>query len=213
MNKADRFAAWRRLERVIEASGLSVNSFAHYVGLRNGENLYQIRKGNYGISYDLSNRIHDKFPQYPVAWLMCGESETVFPAKGDAPVLRIPVYRNFPTWLFPPKGRPDSYLILSAAEAGDARIAIPAPGGLPGIAVRELLVLLGEPQAEVEEGKACLVVTNRLRLVCAVYRERHAPDSLRLKPLPPSAAADDLVVRRGEIRALWPVCGAVCKLE
>ena len=49
MKKTD-YSSWRRLERVIESSGLTINSFARYVELQRGENLYQIKRGNYGVS-------------------------------------------------------------------------------------------------------------------------------------------------------------------
>lgn len=37
--------AWERLSEVIGYSGLSVNAFAKAIGLKRGENLYQIKKG------------------------------------------------------------------------------------------------------------------------------------------------------------------------
>lgn len=35
---------WERLKRVIRYSGLSTNAFARAIGLKRGENLYQIKK-------------------------------------------------------------------------------------------------------------------------------------------------------------------------
>ena len=75
MKKTD-YSSWRRLERVIESSGLTINSFARYVGLPRGENLYQIKRGNYGVSLGVAKKIHAKFPQYPISWLMHGEAES-----------------------------------------------------------------------------------------------------------------------------------------
>ena len=53
---------WRRLERVIKWTGLSINSFALTIGLKRSENLYQIKKGNNGISRDLAELITAKSP-------------------------------------------------------------------------------------------------------------------------------------------------------
>ena len=53
---------WHRLERVIKWTGLSVNSFALNIGLKRSENLYQIKKGNNGISRDLATLITTKYP-------------------------------------------------------------------------------------------------------------------------------------------------------
>lgn len=126
MRESECQAAWQRLERIIERSELTVNAFARYIGLPHGENLYQIRKSKNRISRALAQRIHDKFPQYPVAWLICGESETVGVGRGDAPTARLPVYRNLSAAAFPPKGKPDGYLLLSTAQAGRAQLAVPA---------------------------------------------------------------------------------------
>ena len=83
MKKTD-YSSWRRLERVIESSGLTINSFARYVGLPRGENLYQIKRGNYGVSLGVAKKIHAKFPQYPISWLMHGEAESAATPEGDA---------------------------------------------------------------------------------------------------------------------------------
>ena len=85
MKKTD-YSSWRRLERVIESSGLTINSFAGYVGLPRGENLYQIKRGNYGVSLGVAKKIHAKFPQYPISWLigailMVIYTKTAFPKQ------------------------------------------------------------------------------------------------------------------------------------
>lgn len=66
---------WHRLERVIKWTGLSVNSFALNIGLKRSENLYQIKKGNNGISRDLATLITTKYPSVSKAWLLTGEGE------------------------------------------------------------------------------------------------------------------------------------------
>ena len=102
MKKTD-YSSWRRLERVIESSGLTINSFARYVGLPRGENLYQIKRGNYGVSLGVAKKIHAKFPQYPISWLMHGEAESAATPEGDAFVVRIPVYGTLPWRSFRPR--------------------------------------------------------------------------------------------------------------
>ena len=65
-------SAWQRIEAVIKASGMSVNAFARFIGLARGENLYQIKKGNNGISRDLARRIIDHYPHLNFSWLLTG---------------------------------------------------------------------------------------------------------------------------------------------
>jgi hypothetical protein len=54
---------------------LSVNSFALSVGLSRGENLYQIKRGNNGISRELAAMIAARYPQISRGWLLTGEGD------------------------------------------------------------------------------------------------------------------------------------------
>ena len=69
---------WRRLERVIKWTGLSINSFALTIGLKRSENLYQIKKGNNGISRDLAELITAKYPSVSKGWLLTGEGVSIY---------------------------------------------------------------------------------------------------------------------------------------
>ena len=63
---------WQRIEAVIKWANMSTNYFARYIGLARGENLYQIKRGNNGISLDVADRIVSKFPQVDKLWLLTG---------------------------------------------------------------------------------------------------------------------------------------------
>lgn len=73
---------WQRIEMVIQQSKLTVNAFARHIGLPRGENLYQIKKGNNGISLDVAKRIVSKFPQVDKLWLLTGDGQML---RDDAP--------------------------------------------------------------------------------------------------------------------------------
>lgn len=68
----NKFDNWSRLLRVIERFGKSINGFAMQIGLPRAENLYHIRKGNYGISEDLADRIIKQDPAIDRTWLLSG---------------------------------------------------------------------------------------------------------------------------------------------
>ncbi len=68
-------ADWQRLSKVIEWSGLNINAFATRLGFKRSENLYQIKKGNHGISKALAGTIVKHFPQINYTWLLTGEGE------------------------------------------------------------------------------------------------------------------------------------------
>lgn len=66
---------WQRIEAVIKWANMSTNFFARSIGLPRGENLYQIKRGNNGISLDVADRIVSNFPQVDKLWLLTGEGQ------------------------------------------------------------------------------------------------------------------------------------------
>lgn len=64
---------WQRLEQVINWAGMSTNAFAKAVGLKRSENLYQIKRGNFGISKELAKLITQKYPMVNRSWLLTGD--------------------------------------------------------------------------------------------------------------------------------------------
>ncbi len=66
---------WQRIEGVITWANMSTNYFARHIGLPRGENLYQIKRGNNGISLDVATKIVDKFPQISKLWLLTGDGK------------------------------------------------------------------------------------------------------------------------------------------
>lgn len=231
-------ANWERLCKVIEHSGLSVNAFARAIGLSCGETLYQIRRGNNGISPNVAKRIHQKYPGFSLAWLMFGCGESLSEVSGSGSVTRIPVYRTLPERLF--RGEPDDCLILSAVSAAGAEFAVPYADDLLNPFLRNSLLLLREQKGAILYGNIHLVETEHFRLFRIL---QPAPDrSVRLTVLPGTDLSGsaglngqngraglnelagltgrvsaenpfaDIVVPRSSILSLWLVCGAVCNL-
>lgn len=73
---------WQRIEMVIQQSKMTANAFARHIGLPRGENLYQIKKGNNGISLDVANRICQRYPEIDKLWLLTGDGQML---RDDAP--------------------------------------------------------------------------------------------------------------------------------
>lgn len=82
---------WERLNAVIRWAGMSINRFARHIGLSRGENLYQIRRGNNGISKSLALRIAEHFPEISAMWLLTGEGNMWM--EEPLPERAIPYYR------------------------------------------------------------------------------------------------------------------------
>lgn len=66
---------WQRLEQVVKWSGMSTNKFAANIGLKRSENLYQIKRGNFGISKELARLICIRYPMISRLWLLTGEGQ------------------------------------------------------------------------------------------------------------------------------------------
>lgn len=88
----NRFNNWERLIKVIERYAKSVNAFAMGLGLNRSENLYHIRRGTYGISRDLANRISEKYPDIDKVWLLAGVGDMLL--SEHTPGNKIPFYKK-----------------------------------------------------------------------------------------------------------------------
>ena len=106
---------WQRIEQIIKWAGFaSVSAFAREIGLNRSENLYQIKRGNNGISKDLAETITLKLPQVSKAWLLTGEGAML---RGDGR------YRSFDI----PFYKTDAVQVAMAAEPMDPAYYISFP--------------------------------------------------------------------------------------
>lgn len=63
---------WERLAATFEWLNMTSNSFAMHIGMTRSENLYHIKRGLFGITSDLANRITSHFPEINRTWLLTG---------------------------------------------------------------------------------------------------------------------------------------------
>ncbi len=206
-------ANWMRLEEVIRATGHNANSFARHIGLARGENLYQIKRGNNRISLDVAQRIHAKFPQYSVGWLMCGEGEPSRLVPDESRIVRIPLYRRYTTVDFPMEQEPDDYLILSVWAANEAEVAVVYSDDIVNPYLRGAYLLL-KKQKEDEPilfGNIYLVNLGVMQLIRIVKKYALNPEVVSLATIQPSTLAD-IDVGLSAISGMWRVVGAVCDL-
>lgn len=201
-------ANWQRLSEVIRETGHNVNSFARHIGLPRGENLYQIKRGNNGISLDVATRIHDRYPEYPIAWLMFGIEQ--LPC---GQVVRIPLYYDYATMTLPPNDDAHETLILSTSLGRDAEFAVPYSDDILNPYLRDAILLLKQHQPDdvILYGNIYLVELEGLRLFRIVKWHEQNLELLCLTTIQPSVFSD-IIVSRGQIAGLWRVVGAVSKL-
>lgn len=175
---------WIRIEAVIKWANMSTNYFARYIGLARGENLYQIKRGNNGISLDVADRIVAKFPQIDKLWLLTGEGQMFADERLRGP--QIPYYdvdveRGITqldqlepqgNLIIPPVGECDLAMIYTGRAMGDCippgtRIllkAVDRDAIIPGdeyVIVSRKIVTLRIVRSTDEENKIRLVAGDR----------------------------------------------------
>lgn len=205
-------AAWNRLAKVFEETHHTANSFAKHIGLRHAENLYQIKRGNNRISLDLARRINEYYPEYPVAWLLCGEGDYKNLALKNNPVVSVPVCRNLWTMDFSQLDKLKEKIIVSESVANGAQLAVPFSDGIFAPFLRNSILLLRKCESnEIIYGNVYLVIMGRTRIFRIVRAETNNPDALRLTGLNPEQF-DDMIVQREQIGSLGLVCGAISQM-
>lgn len=214
MNNEDNTTAWERIAQVIRASGHTTNSFALHIGLARGENLYQIKRGNNGISKDVAERIHAKYPQYSVSWLMFGEKEQPRIVSDESKIVRLPLHYHCNTVDFPLDREPDDHLIISASAANGAEVAVAYSDDILNPYLRGAFLLLRkrQPEEPILFGNIYLVRLQKLQLFRIVKRYDLNPEVVTLATIQPSALGD-IDIGITAIIGMWRVVGAVCRLE
>ena len=162
---------------------------------------------NNGISLDVAQRIHDKYPEYPIAWLMFGIEQLPY-----GQVVRIPLYYDYATMTFPTNEVADETLILSASLGRDAEFAVPYSDEILNHYLHGAILLLKQHQKGdvILFGNIYLVDLEGLRLFRIVKRHEPNPEMLCLATIQPSVFSD-IVVTREQVSGLWQVIGAISR--
>ena len=116
----NKFANWERLEAVISWTGMTINSFALYIGLGRSDSLYHIKRGSFGISHDLADRITSRFPDVDRTWLLTGIGSML--NGGDAYTgAQIPYYKDEVEKLLlnPEEIKPSGYIYLPYTHSAE----------------------------------------------------------------------------------------------
>jgi len=189
---------WIRLREVIEESGMSVNAFALHIGLPRSENLYQIKKGNHGISKALAEQINRFYPSFSVGWLLSGDAGAKLPPDADHIELRNDSLKRFPVYSRIKNGtKPIYHLYLSERLSNDAGQAVinNDESLAPRIPVGALVFL--KQSEKLIFGKYYLFQTPEMDLIRKVSGSPN-PDEIRLST-EDGETYDDIVLSPAEI--------------
>lgn len=170
---------WERLELIIQQMDMNVNSFAKEIGLKRAERLYQIKKGNYNISKNLTALITKRFPDINEAWLLTGDGEMLRNATLHK---KIPLYNvglddlqidfdNLPI---------AQELEIPILESSDFAIVNDGEAMAPEIAHRSLVFVRKVDIDAIVYGEIYLILSQKFNVI-RIVREQDK-DHLRLLP-------------------------------
>lgn len=202
---------WQRIERIIKWVDTNINSFARSVGLPRGENLYQIKKGNYGISRDLADKIVRKYPQINLLWLLTGEGQMF--VSEEVALHTIPFYDlDMEKYVASvSRRRPAGYIAIPNFE--DCDLAMLYSGtAMNAFYPAGTIVLLRKTDREaIIPGNDYLVVTKN---IVTLRRIRREPGSamLRLEAVS-DGPYDDMLLAADDLKQLYLVRGLVINRE
>ncbi len=195
---------WERLASVVQWSNMSINHVAHHIGLRNGENLYQIKRGNHGISRKLAETIVVAFPQVSLLWLLTGEGDMFIPEATES------LQTNFYDV--------DIEANIGVIERLDPRSTLMLPASIDvDFAMRYMGDAMGEMTPsnsvvmvkrlsldQIIPGKEYIVEMSNVALLRIVRQSDVSSEMVRLVAIE-SDKYDDISIRRDAITALYRV--------
>ncbi len=194
---------WQRIEKVVRWTGLSVNAFAAEIGLPRAENLYQIKKGNHGISKDLAETIAIRYPGISRGWLLTGEGEM----KTEDYALRaiIPYYESDARWLATHDKMPQpAYLISLPPPRDNVFAALNLEKAMEPMIPVGATILFEEASADnVIPGLPYLVVLPFDKVVIRIVNKGPSPDKFILTA--PNPEFGDMTIDICEVKKIWSV--------
>ncbi len=197
---------WPRLESVIKWSNMTTNHFARHIGLSRGENLYQIKRGNNGISRRLAEMIVSTFPEINLIWLLTGNgymfneedglsSQTNYYAvDGEVDIRQIEILE--PT------------LKLMLPHSIDADFAVDYRGGAmsPTIPTNSTVMLKRvTPETIIPGGEYLVVTQNIVTLRIVRHHNPINPDGVLRLVAYQSTQYDDIFIETKQIEQLYRV--------
>ncbi len=196
---------WQRLEAVISWANMSINYFARHIGLPRGENLYQIRRGNNGISKDVAHRVVSRFPEISESWLLTGEGHMF--ANENLRGAQIPFYRvdveRFATQTA--KMTPDELIVFPSLAECDMAMLYMSDAMAPRIPAGSVVFLKQIDAQMMIPGEEYVISTGK---VITLRRVRAAEDDSvwRLETYN-RERFDDWMLPKSEVMQVWRICG------
>ena len=198
---------WQRIEAVIKWANMSTNYFARYIGLARGENLYQIKRGNNGISLDVADRIVSKFPQIDKLWLLTGEGQMF--ADERLRGLQIPFYDVDVEQGIGNLDRLEITCNLIVPPAGDCDLAMSYAGRAMGACLPPgtVVLLKAVDRDAIIPGEEYVIVSQKI-VTLRIIRTSGQETEWRLVAAD-RENFDDIFIRRSDVKEIYRVLGVL----
>lgn len=197
--------AWMRIEAILARVNMTTNYFSRYIGLARGENLYQIKRGNNGISMGLADRIVRHFPEYNRMWLLTGEGAMLCEEErtqgGGIPLYRTDLERELGNY---EQLQPSMNLLLPSEVEADLAMVYHGRAMSPLTAVGTVLLLKKIDPASVIPGKEYAIVSKNY-ITLRIVRMTEQADEWRLVATD-TEQFDDMRLPVADIEAVYAVC-------
>ncbi len=194
--------SWERLSQVIEASGLTIHAFALAIGLSCSQTLYQIKRGQIGISRNVAEAVTNRYPEYSMVWLQTGLGSMY--ADSACKECHIPYY-SCELARISDVGNitPDSYMFLPQIGHADFAISYHGEDMTPSVPNGSMIILSQIDATSIIYGNEYVVEFNNIVLL---RRIRKGSDESNYRLVAnDSSRFDDVVIRRSDISALYAV--------
>ena len=200
---------------MIERFGKSINSFAMKIGLQRAENIYHIRKGNYGISEDLAERIVNTDPEIDKTWLLSGVGSMLKSECIDQE--QIPFYIEEAEKILPNIANiePSAYITMPYKTNCDVVVRSFSKPMSDTISAAQDLFLKRSEVHEVVQGNEYVLVLNRPTDNVIWRRVRWVSKDVNRWRLVARNREDfkDELINRSEVREAWRVIARLSVLE
>lgn len=199
-------ANWARIWQVIEMSGMTINAFAHHIGLLRSETLYQIKSGKNGISRNVADCIVCKFPQISKPWLLTGYG-SMYASDDENCIMQIPFY-NCDLRMIPEIAgdrHPDSYMFVPQIKSADLAICYCSDDMEPSVANGTVLFLKKIDVESMILGNEYVIIGQKL---VTLRKVRSTSDDAVLKlEVANKKNYDNMNIRLSDIREVYAVKG------
>ncbi|MEG1635026.1 MAG: S24 family peptidase [Rikenellaceae bacterium] len=212
-----KMTSWQRLESIIHYARMTTNAFAKSLSLKRSENLYQIKKGNNGISKELADLIVTKYPEVDKLWLLTGEGNmfsndtTGSIASGNS--LRMIIKRGTPFYdvdlMTVAKNRvqlaPAYYIDIPTASDCDFAVKFYGNAMSPVIESGALVFVKEVGTELILFGQVYMVVTPSFAAIRHIGSQPDDPTKVRL--VPANALFEVMTISKSDIVSLYVVKG------